>query len=92
MSKAKRGDAIVISVDTTEGGWRIAKAAKTEKGIVKEYKLPGDTRTFETQPVFMRVYTISDKERQEKARKLFAFGKPVICNSYAEMRDAILAA
>jgi len=92
MSKAKRGDAIVIGIDTMEGAFRIAKAAKTEKGIVKEYKLPGDSRTFETQPDFMRVYVITDKEKQEKARRLFAAGKPVIRNSQEEMRDAILAA
>jgi hypothetical protein len=92
MTKAKRGDAIVIFVDLKQGAWRIAKAAKTEKGIVKHYRLPGDPQLYETRPGAMRVFTIGDAIRQSAARRLFDAGNPVIRDTHAEMCDLIVAA
>jgi len=82
----------VISIDTAQEGWRIAKAAKTEKGIVLEYRVPGDARLFEVQKSFMRVFTITNPELQSKARKLLGLGNPIIRDTHKEMCDAILAA
>jgi len=100
MTKAKRGDYIVIKTNKSYHDIKlkkhfyedfiIAKAWRVSDGIVTQYKTPKSDKPFEIHNGFMQVFTLSAGDIQAKACKLYNKA-PSAFDSQDAIKQAILS-